>query len=275
VTDLYQVVGNPIGHSLSPSIHKAFALQTGEDIDYRAQLMEPSNFKTTLSAQLRSGEIKGANVTVPFKELAWELAERRSQRAELAGAANTLYLDEEGRITADNTDGLGLVADLELHNNFKLSGKRILVLGAGGAVRGVIHSLLEAGVSKLVLANRTSSKAKYLEELFNDSRIQACGFYEVPRQAFDLVLNGTSASLSGALPPIPAEVIGERTLAYDMVYGAEPTPFCNWAAGLGASAIDGLGMLVEQAAEAFLIWRGVRPDTLSVLNQIRAEITDK
>lgn len=275
MTDLYQVVGNPIGHSLSPRIHKAFALQTGEDIDYRAQLMEPSNFKTTLSAQLRSGEIKGANVTVPFKELAWELAERRSQRAELAGAANTLYLDDEGRITADNTDGLGLVADLELHNDFKLSGKCILVLGAGGAVRGVIHSLLEAGVSKLVLANRTLSKAKYLEELFNDPRIQACGFSEVPMQAFDLVVNGTSASLSGALPPIPAEVIGERTLAYDMVYGAEPTPFCKWATGLGASAIDGLGMLVEQAAEAFLIWRGIRPDTLSVLKQIRADITDK
>lgn len=275
MTDLYQVVGNPIGHSLSPTIHKAFALQTGEDIDYRAQLMEPSNFKASLSAQLRSGEIKGANVTVPFKELAWELAERRSQRAELAGAANTLYLDDEGRITADNTDGLGLVADLELHNDFKLSGKRILVLGAGGAVRGVIHSLLEAGVSQLVLANRTVSKAKYLAELFNDSRIQACGFSEVPRQGFDLVVNGTSASLSGALPPIPADVIGQHTLAYDMVYGPEPTPFCNWAAGLGASAIDGLGMLVEQAAEAFLIWRGVRPDTFRVLKQIRAEITDK
>jgi len=272
MTDLYQVTGNPVGHSLSPRIHLAFAAQCQQDLNYRAFQLESADFTQTMERLLRSGEIKGSNVTVPHKELAWDLAEYRSPAAELAGAVNTLYLNEQGQICGDNTDGSGLVADLQTNLNFKLSGARILLLGAGGAVRGVILPLLNAGVSELVLANRTLSKAEVLAELFKDERIHITEFEKIPAPAFDLIVNGTAASLAGDLPPIPAHCVSVNSLAYDMMYSKKLTPFCAWAQAQGAQAVDGLGMLVEQAADAFAIWRGVRPETASLLRQLRQEL---
>lgn len=273
MTDLYQVTGNPVGHSLSPRIHKAFAEQCDQDLDYRTCKMDSEEFVDRITWQLTSGEIKGTNVTVPHKELAWSLAKNRSKRAELAGAVNTLFLNSDGEICGENTDGSGLVADLQTNLGFDLKGARVLVVGAGGAVRGVILPLLEAGIGELVLTNRTLTKAQYLQELFADNRVSVSCFEEVPGPAYDLVINGTSASLSGDLPPIPNHVIASHTLAYDMMYGKEPTPFCRWANELGATAVDGLGMLVEQAADAFAIWRGVRPNTANLLNTLRQELT--
>lgn len=273
MTDLYQVTGNPVGHSLSPRIHTAFAHQCQQDLKYRALKLEADEFTATMRELLTTGEIKGSNVTVPHKELAWQLAQHRSAAAELAGAVNTLFVNEAGEICGDNTDGSGLVADLQNNLGFNLNGARVLLLGAGGAVRGVILPLLDAGVGELVLANRTVSKAEALNELFDDSRVSVSGFEEVPGPAYDLIINGTAASLAGDLPPIPKACISERTLAYDMMYSAEPTPFCKWAADLGARSVDGLGMLVEQAADAFQIWRGMRPATAELLAELRAEIS--
>jgi len=273
MTDLYQVTGNPVGHSLSPRIHKAFAQQCNQDIDYRAYKMESEDFVEQITAQLSSGEIKGSNVTVPHKELAWLLAKNRSKRAELAGAVNTLYLNDAGEICGENTDGSGLVADLQTNLGIQLDGARVLVIGAGGAVRGVILPLLDAGISELALTNRTLDKAKALQDLFADDRISVSRFDAVSGVGFDLVINGTSASLTGDLPPIPDQVIGTHTLAYDMMYAKELTPFCRWARALGATSVDGLGMLVEQAADAFAIWRGVRPDTKKLLDELRAELS--
>lgn len=274
MTDLYQVTGNPVGHSLSPRIHTAFAQECKQDLVYRALQLEAEEFTEVMDRLLRSGEIKGSNVTVPHKELAWNLAQKRSEAAQLAGAVNTLFVNEAGEICGDNTDGSGLVADLSNNLNFKLEGARILLLGAGGAVRGVILPLLAAGVSELVLANRTLSKAQALKDLFQDDRISVCRFNEVPGPAYDLIVNGTAASLAGALPPVPGAAVGEQTLAYDMMYSREKTPFCDWAEALGARSVDGLGMLVEQAADAFAIWRGVRPQTAALLAELSAELHD-
>lgn len=272
MTDLYQVTGNPVGHSLSPRIHTAFAQQCKQDLVYRALQLESEEFKETMEQLLRSGEIKGSNVTVPHKELAWDLAQQRSEAAELAGAVNTLFVNAAGEICGDNTDGSGLVADLTNNQGFKLEGARILLLGAGGAVRGVILPLLTAGVSELVLANRTLAKAEALKELFDDERIVVSRFEEVPAPAYDLIVNGTAASLAGDLPPVPESAVGTETLAYDMMYSAKKTPFCAWAESLGARSVDGLGMLVEQAADAFCIWRGVRPQTADLLAELNAEL---
>lgn len=272
MTDLYQVTGNPVGHSLSPRIHTAFASQCKQDLTYRALQLESHEFTATMERLLRSGEIRGSNVTVPHKELAWGLAERRSQAAELAGAVNTLYLNDAGEICGDNTDGSGLVADLTNNLQFNLKGARILLLGAGGAVRGVILPLLAAGVSELVLANRTLSKAKDLAMLFGDARIRVARFEEVPAPAYDLIVNGTAASLAGDLPPVPPTAVSRETLAYDMMYSPSKTPFCDWADKQGARSVDGLGMLVEQAADAFAIWRGVRPQTAEILAELDAEL---
>lgn len=272
MTDLYQVTGNPVGHSLSPRIHTAFAKQCQQDLIYRALQLEAEEFTETMEQLLRSGEIKGSNVTVPHKELAWELAQKRSKAAELAGAVNTLFVNNAGEICGDNTDGSGLVADLTNNLGFKLEGARILLLGAGGAVRGVILPLLAAGVRELVLANRTLAKAKALKELFDDERIVVSRFEEVPVPAYDLIVNGTAASLTGDLPPVPESAVGTETLAYDMMYSPKKTPFCAWAESLGARSVDGLGMLVEQAADAFYIWRGVRPQTAVLLAELSAEL---
>lgn len=274
MADRYAVFGNPIAHSKSPQIHTRFAEQTAQVLTYSAEHIEENDFEAEVERFLQ-GDGKGLNITVPFKERAWALAQWRSDRAELAGAVNTLYRLDDGRIAGDNTDGIGLVRDLADNNGVSLSGARILVLGAGGAVRGVLQPLLAAGVASVLVANRTLARAQTLAELFADyGRVQACGFDQVPAEAFDLIINGTSASLQGELPPVPAATVGAQTTCYDMMYGAEPTPFCRWADELGAAqVIDGLGMLVEQAAESFRIWRGVRPDTTPVMHALREALT--
>ena len=273
--DQYRVTGNPIKHSLSPRIHRHFAQTTGESLDYTAQQLEADTFTDTLRAQLTSGEIKGSNVTLPFKELAWQLAQVRTARAETAGAANTLWLNEQGEICADNTDGIGLLTDLKNNLGLELAGKRVLILGAGGAVRGVIQPMLEAQVASVVIANRTVSKAQAIADVFAGAPVTACGYKDIQGPAFDLIVNGTSASIGGELPPVPAEAINANSCGYDMMYGAEKTPFCEWCEQHGARAIDGLGMLVEQAAESFAIWRGVKPETAEILNQLRTELQHK
>ena len=273
MADRYAVFGNPIAHSKSPQIHARFAEQTGQELSYSAEHIEENDFEVAVERFLQ-GDGKGLNITVPFKERAWALAQWRSDRAELAGAVNTLYRLDDGRIAGDNTDGVGLVRDLADNNGVSLNGARVLVLGAGGAVRGVLQPLLAAGVASLLVANRTLARAETLAALFaDDGRVQACGFDQVPSEAFDLIINGTSASLQGELPPVPAATVGVQTACYDMMYGAEPTPFCRWASELGAAqVIDGLGMLVEQAAESFRIWRGVQPDTAAVMQTLRAAL---
>ncbi|SFL94028.1 shikimate dehydrogenase [Marinobacter zhejiangensis] len=270
--DLYAVVGNPISHSKSPKIHSLFASQTGEAVDYTAIQAPEDGFRETVSEFFARGG-KGLNVTVPFKEQAWAMADRRAARAEKAGAANTLYRDSDGQLVADNTDGQGLVSDLTANHGLDLAGLNILVLGAGGAVRGVLGPILSRRPARLVIANRTVAKADALVALFadeaGDTELAACGF-EQPTQPFDLIINGTSASLKGDLPPLAPSVIGSDTVVYDMMYSATTTTFNQWALDQGASrAIDGLGMLVEQAAESFRIWRGVSPQTDAVIKTLR------
>ena len=264
MTDRYAVFGNPIAHSKSPLIHAAFARQAGQDMTYEAILAPKDDFADSV-ARFAAGDGRGANVTVPFKEQAFALASRRSPRAERAGAVNTLTFDADG-ILGDNTDGAGLVADLTRNLDRTLAGKRILLLGAGGAARGVIGPLLDQHPTALVIANRTVSRAEELAELF-DHAVSACGFAALDAP-FDIIVNATAASLAGELPPLSPGVFTAETLAYDMMYGRD-TPFLEFARKHGAATADGLGMLVEQAAEAFTLWRGVRPDTGSVIAMLR------
>jgi shikimate dehydrogenase len=266
VTDRYCVIGNPIAHSKSPLIHAAFAEQTGQDLTYDRELAPRDGFDAHVQALIAAG-VRGANVTVPFKLDAARLATQLSARAAAAGAVNTLTFTD-GAILGDNTDGPGLVADIVRNAGVDLNGKRVLLLGAGGAARGVVLPLLDAGTAALVVANRTRATADALVATFLDARVTACEFADVARP-FDVVVNATSASLAGALPPVPAIAFGSGTLALDMMYAAEPTPFMDFAAGHGAQVRDGLGMLVEQAAEAFALWRGVRPDTAAILDRLR------
>jgi shikimate dehydrogenase len=264
MTDRYAVFGHPIAHSKSPQIHAAFARQTGQDMTYEAILAPLDGFADGVTAFIAAGG-RGANVTVPFKEQAFRLADRLSPRAQRAGAVNTLVFD--GGILGDNTDGAGLVADLTRNLNRALAGQRILLLGAGGAARGVIEPLLEQHPAALVIANRTVSRAQDLADLFGHG-IRACGFDDAGGP-FDVVINATAASLTGELPALPSAVFTANTLAYDMMYGRD-TPFLSFARRHGAATADGLGMLVEQAAEAFCVWRGVRPDTAPVIASLRA-----
>lgn len=270
--DLYAVVGHPISHSKSPRIHSLFAGQTDEAVEYTAIQAPLDDFAGTAREFFERGG-KGLNVTVPFKEQAWQLADQRTERAEKAGAANTLYRDEQGRLTADNTDGVGLVRDLTANHGVSLKGARILVLGAGGAVRGVLGPILAQQPASLTIANRTLAKAGTLAQLFAPvavgTEVTAVGF-EQPDQSYDVIINGTSASLQGDLPPLSANVIGSDTVVYDMMYSLQTTPFNQWALDLGARRVfDGLGMLVEQAAESFRIWRGIRPKTEPVIEVLR------
>lgn len=275
MTDLYCVFGNPVAHSKSPVIHAAFARLTGHALRYEARLAPADDFAGSLGAFLAEGG-KGCNITVPFKEQAWALAAVRSRRAEKAGAVNTLLSGKDGRLYGDNTDGVGLVRDLVQNAGVLLAGKRVLVLGAGGAVRGVLSPLLAEKPACLVVANRTAGKAEALAALFADEGvIRGTGFTGLSGQQFDVVINGTSASLQGDLPPLPAEVLAPGAFAYDMMYGAQPTVFLQWAAAHGADTRDGLGMLVEQAAEAFFIWRNVRPPTAGVLAELRAALSSE
>lgn len=267
--DRYAVIGNPIAHSKSPLIHGLFARQTGQQLTYEALLAPLDDFAGTLRAFLREG--LGANVTVPFKEQAWELVDTRTPAAELAGAVNTIARQADGRLLGDNTDGKGLVRDIQHNAGFSLSGKRVLLVGAGGAARGVIQPLLEAQPAQLCVVNRTVEKAEHLARLFRDlGPISAAGFDWI-EEPVDLIINATSASLDGQLPPIsPGLIQPGLTWCYDMMYASEATIFNRWAAQQGAArCLDGLGMLVEQAAEAFALWRGVRPETAPVLAALR------
>jgi shikimate dehydrogenase len=269
---IYAVIGHPISHSKSPRIHSLFASQTGEPVEYTAIQAPLDGFAEALAQFFERGG-KGLNVTVPFKEQAWQLADHRAARAEKAGAANTLYYNDNGQLVADNTDGQGLVQDLTRNHAVTLRGKRILILGAGGAVRGVLGPVLEQQPALLTIANRTVGKAQALAELFSgdagNTRFTACGFDQLS-QPFDIIINGTSASLHGNLPSVSATVIGADTLVYDMMYAPQTTRFNQWALEQGAAkAVDGLGMLVEQAAESFRIWRGVAPETRPVIEELR------
>ncbi|MBN9420885.1 MAG: shikimate dehydrogenase [Candidatus Accumulibacter sp. 66-26] len=273
MTDRYAVFGNPIAHSKSPAIHADFARQTAQDLVYEALLAPLDGFADAVRAFAAGG--RGANVTVPFKEEAYRLASRLTPRAELAGAVNTL-LFATGEIVGDNTDGAGLVRDLCANLGCALAGQRILLLGAGGAARGALGPLLDAHPAALVVANRTPDKARELAARFSahfaaHGPVRGCAYPELAGQTFDLVINATSASLGGELPPLPAGVFAPDSLAYDMMYGKGDTPFMAFARAQGAARVaDGLGMLVEQAAEAFFVWRGVRPDGAPLLARLRA-----
>ena len=272
MSDLYCVFGNPIAHSRSPAIHAAFAGATGQDLIYEVRLAAIDGFLPAVSAFIAAGG-KGANVTVPFKEEAYRLATRLSDRAARAGAVNTLAFNGS-EIFGDNTDGAGLVRDITHNLGFPLAGKRILLLGAGGASRGVIAPLLAEKPASLFIANRSADKAAVLAHAFADiGMVNAGSFSESAGKSFDLVINATSASLSGASLPLPPGIFAPDSLAYDMMYGKGETPFLALARVQGAAIrADGLGMLAEQAAEAFFVWRGVRPSTREVLADLRAKL---
>ncbi len=271
--DRYAVFGNPIKQSRSPQIHAAFAAQTEQNLAYRAQLIELGGFNAA-AREFFDGGGKGLNVTVPFKLDAFSFADELSGRARRAGAVNTLAIQSDGSIYGDNTDGVGLARDIDQNLAWEISGRRLLVIGAGGAVRGILEPLLRHHPELLVIANRTPDKAQLLAQEFSDlGPIRACSFDALAGNQFDLVINGTSASLHNDLPPLPSNMLAEGSCCYDLAYGAQPTPFMRWAASEAAWAVaDGLGMLVEQAAEAFCIWRGVRPSTRPVIDTLRAAL---
>jgi shikimate dehydrogenase len=268
--DRYAVIGNPIAHSKSPLIHAAFAQATGQDLEYGRILGDLDDFAGDVRRFLAAGG-RGLNVTVPFKEAAWTLADERTRRAEIAGAVNTLIRLDGDRLRGDNTDGVGLIRDLGSNHGFRFRDAKILLLGAGGAARGVLLPLLETGLGRLVIANRTLSKAEELSALGADfGPTWACGFDALAGMHFDLIVNATSAGLSNAVPPIPDDCLAPGGWTYDMLYADTPTAFCRWGEHHGAARVlDGLGMLVEQAAESFWSWRGVRPETGPVIAMLR------
>ena len=269
--DRYGVFGNPIGHSKSPQIHRLFAEQTGQTLSYEPLLAPLDDFPGFARSFFESGS--GANVTVPFKEQAFRLADQLSDRARRAGAVNTLKKLEDGSLLGDNTDGIGLVRDLLDNAGVTLERKRILLLGAGGAVRGVLEPLLAQRPAALVIANRTLAKAEQLAGEFAELVPVSASAFERLQGPFDVIINGTSASLGGELPPLGDGLIQPGvTLCYDMMYAAGPTAFCQWAADREARTRDGLGMLVEQAAAAFELWRGVRPESAAVLEELRRQL---
>ena len=275
--DRYGVIGQPIAHSRSPQIHALFAQETGQNLSYERIGPPVDHFEQTVLQFMREGGC-GLNVTLPFKERALAMAHTCSERAMVAGAANTLVFQKHN-IHADNTDGVGLVRDLTRNLGFSLANKHLLLIGAGGAARGVILPLLQQAPARLVLSNRTLSRAQQLLRELADCKISnpaqlepltLCALDEIPVESFDLVLNATSATLTGGEILIPADVFGATTLAYDMLYSATATPFMQLALRCGVrQAVDGLGMLVEQAAESFRLWRGIEPYTASVLQQLR------
>jgi len=269
VTDQYAVMGNPIAHSKSPSIHRRFAADAGLDLRYDALLVPLDGFSSAVSGFFAAGG-KGLNITVPFKQEAWAMAKVLSPQAQRAGAVNTLLI-ADGQLVGHNTDGSGLVRDIKANWHGELAGKRLLVLGAGGATRGIIESLLAEQPQELVIANRTVARAEALAALFSPlGNVSACGYEGLSGHQFDWVINATSASLQGELPPLPQNLLASGAWGYDLMYASEPTVFCRWALDNGARiAADGLGMLVEQAAEAFSLWTGIRPATAELLNEMR------
>jgi len=273
--DRYAVVGNPIEHSQSPFIHALFAKLTGQDLGYERLLSPLDGFETTVRAFAEAGG-RGCNITVPFKGEAWSLAPRRSPRALMAGVANTLRFDAEGW-WADNTDGVGLVRDITQTAAVPLAQRRVLLVGAGGAASGVLGPLLAQRPAQLVIANRTLDKAVALAEQFAATAREhgvalASATLDAPGTAFDVVINGSASSLQGSASPVPASVLREGSLALDMMYGPAARGFLDWAAQHGAVGRDGLGMLVEQAAESFAAWRGVQPETAPALAALRGHL---
>ena len=267
--DRYGVMGYPVSHSRSPVIHRLFALQTGQNLQYELLQVPPDKLADSVRQFARTGG-KGLNITVPHKSEVTRLVDQLSERASSAGAVNTLAF-EDGEVFGDNTDGVGLLRDLLGNLDLSLTDANILILGAGGATRGIIAPLLETQPAMLTIANRTLHKARNLAEHFSAyGPVSACRFRDVnSRVRYQLVINATSAGLTGDTPPYPEPAIQGDTFCYDLSYGLTPTPFSRWAADKGAEqSVMGWGMLVEQAAESFHIWRGVRPDTAAVLKQI-------
>ena len=270
MTDRYAVVGNPIAHSKSPVIHAAFARQTGQDMRYEAILAPLDGFVATV-AEFRGGGGKGLNVTIPFKLEAFALASQLTERARLARAVNTLKFDGDA-ILGDNTDGAGIVRDLQGNLGFPITAKRVLLMGAGGAAQGVLQPLLAQTPALLAIANRTAEKAVALAQQFSAyGNVSGGDYARLAGERFDLVINSTSTSLSGELPPLPHGVFADGSLAYDMVYGKGITRFLEFARSQGAARLsDGLGMLVEQAVESFFVWRGVWPDGKPLIDKLRS-----
>ena len=267
--DRYAVVGYPVAHSKSPLIHQLFARQTGQHMTYELLEAQPEEFETAVRGFGAAGG-KGLNVTVPHKEAAFALANEKSKAASTAGAVNTLSI-AGGRLRGDNTDGVGLIRDLTTNQHVTLTGRRMLVLGAGGAARGIVGPLLASRPAELVIANRTKARADALVAQFKSpAGVSTVAFEDLAKLApFDLLLNATSAGLNGEPPPFPGSIVGPESIAYDLVYSMHDTPFVAWARTNGAArALQGWGMLVEQAAESFFIWRGVRPDTRLILQQL-------
>lgn len=270
--DFYCVVGNPIAHSLSPEIHQAFAAQLGEAMDYARVAVPIDGFKTALRAFVAAGG-RGMNVTVPFKELAFDACDQCSVRARRARAVNTISVRADGQCHGDNTDGEGLVRDLVTNLGVVLEGQSVLLIGAGGAARGVIAPLFEAGIRELILLNRSPERAAALRTDFPEFNIVSGALGHEPKGASAIVINATAGGLDGQRPDIHSHWIDGQSLCYDMVYGPSAAPFLAWAADCGAGrCADGLGMLVEQAAAAFRLWRGKSPETRSVLSMLRKRL---
>lgn len=270
MTDQYAVIGHPISHSKSPKIHQAFARQTGQTLEYRAIDIYPDDVAGQIQQLHNALKLKGLNVTVPFKETMWSLIDDLSERAQRAGAVNTVVISHNGHLFGDNTDGVGLCRDLLDNHQLSIRGQRILLLGAGGASRGVIEPLLAQNPAQLFIANRTAQKAVDLAHDFRDlGSISGGGWQDISDQ-FDLLINATAASLHGEVPPISPAILADGAACYDLMYGDKDTAFVQWAKQHDVKqAFDGLGMLVEQAAEAFFIWRNVRPDSQAVIDMLR------
>ena len=270
--DQYAVFGHPISHSKSPRIQQLFAQQTGQSLEYNAQDVSPAQFDANAQAFF-AADGKGLNCTVPLKELAWAYADQLSERARLAKAVNTLAKQADGGILGDNTDGVGLVTDLITNHHISLTGKRLLILGAGGASRGIIGPLLDCLPDGLLIVNRTIAKADEIAAEFAElGNVSSCEYAALAGQRFDLIINATSASLNAELPPLTDGLLAENGSCYDLAYGNRPTAFVGWGRRQqAANSLDGLGMLVEQAAEAFFIWRGIRPHTTEIIALLNAE----
>ena len=270
--DRYAVFGHPISHSKSPRIHAAFARQTGQTIEYTAVDVPAESFREELFRFAANGG-KGLSCTVPLKELAWQMADEKSERASRAKAVNTMTIGESGKILGDNTDGLGLLRDMTINLGIPIKCLDILLLGAGGASRGIIGPLLAEQPRIISIANRTIAKAEQLAMEFSAlGSIEVFEFNALKGKSFDLIINATAASLSGELPPLPEDLLNPNGACYDLAYANQPTAFVHWGVRSGARiSVDGIGMLVEQAAEAFFIWRGIRPQTRPLIEQLNSE----
>lgn len=268
----YAVIGNPVQHSYSPTIHQAFALQTGRTLQYLKIEAAVADFITAVQQFQQQGG-KGLNVTAPFKQQAWQLADERSPRAEVAAAVNTLIFSMEGKISGDNTDGVGLITDLTRNHQWQIKDKKLLIVGAGGAARGILPALLAAQPQSICIANRTAAAATALaQQMAHLGTVYGCGLAAL-QDTFDGIIHATSASLSGTALTLPAHLIHAQTFCYDLTYANQLTPFLQWAHAAGTSHLaDGMGMLVEQAAESFYLWHGIRPQTEPVLNLLRKKL---